>query len=136
MSVTVVLLSHSAAVARGVADLAGQMAPSATVVPVGGTPDGRLGTDADALGAAVRRALSAGQEVALLVDLGSAVLTAKTVLADLEDDWEDDLDDAPVVLVDAPFLEGAVAAVVTASTGAGLAEVVTQAELARDLRKA
>ncbi|WP_432512625.1 dihydroxyacetone kinase phosphoryl donor subunit DhaM [Kineococcus sp. SYSU DK001] len=127
MNVTVVLLSHSAAVARGVADLAGQMAPSATVVPVGGTPDGRLGTDADALESAVREAVSSGAEVALLVDLGSAVLTAKTVLADL--------DDEPVVLVDAPFLEGAVAAVVTASTGAGLAEVVAQAELARDLRK-
>ncbi|WP_432540846.1 dihydroxyacetone kinase phosphoryl donor subunit DhaM [Kineococcus sp. SYSU DK002] len=128
MSVTVVLLSHSAAVARGVADLAGQMAPSATVLAVGGTADGRLGTDADALERAVRQAVSAGDEVALLVDLGSAVLTAKTVLADL--------DDAPVALVDAPFLEGAVAAVVTASIGAGLAEVVAQAGLARDLRKA
>ncbi|WP_218884759.1 PTS-dependent dihydroxyacetone kinase phosphotransferase subunit DhaM [Kineococcus aurantiacus] len=122
------LLSHSAAVARGVADLAGQMAPSATVVPVGGTADGRLGTDADALEGAVGQALAAGEEVALLVDLGSAVLTARTVLADLDDD-------APVALVDAPFLEGAVAAVVTASTGAGLAEVVAQAELARGLRK-
>ncbi|GAA0304260.1 dihydroxyacetone kinase phosphotransfer subunit [Kineococcus aurantiacus] len=128
MSVRVVLLSHSAAVARGVADLAGQMAPSATVVPVGGTADGRLGTDADALEGAVGQALAAGEEVALLVDLGSAVLTARTVLADLDDD-------APVALVDAPFLEGAVAAVVTASTGAGLAEVVAQAELARGLRK-
>nr|WP_246314498.1 hypothetical protein [Kineococcus aurantiacus] len=122
------MLSHSAAVARGVADLAGQMAPSATVVPVGGTADGRLGTDADALEGAVGQALAAGEEVALLVDLGSAVLTARTVLADLDDD-------APVALVDAPFLEGAVAAVVTASTGAGLAEVVAQAELARGLRK-
>ncbi len=110
------------------ADLAGQMASTATVVPVGGTADGRLGTDADALEVAVEAALDAGDEVAVLVDLGSAVLTARTVLADLPDG-------AAVALVDAPFVEGAVAAVVTASTGAGLAEVVAQAELARDLRK-
>ncbi|PRY17279.1 dihydroxyacetone kinase phosphoryl donor subunit DhaM [Kineococcus rhizosphaerae] len=128
MSVRVVLLSHSAAVARGVADLAGQMGRTATVVPVGGTPDGGLGTDADALETAVAQALAAGDDVALLVDLGSAVLTAKTVLADVDEDER-------VVLVDAPFLEGAVAAVVTASTGTGLAEVVAQAELARTLRK-
>ncbi|MEW1960275.1 dihydroxyacetone kinase phosphoryl donor subunit DhaM [Kineococcus sp. NPDC059986] len=128
MSVRVVLLSHSADVARGVADLAGQMASTATVVPVGGTADGRLGTDADALEAAVEAGLAAGEEVAVLVDLGSAVLTARTVLAELPAG-------AGVALVDAPFVEGAVAAVVTASTGAGLAEVVAQAELARDLRK-
>ncbi|WP_432562623.1 dihydroxyacetone kinase phosphoryl donor subunit DhaM [Kineococcus sp. SYSU DK003] len=127
MSVRVVLLSHSADVARGVADLAGQVAGSARLVAVGGTADGRLGTDADALEQALRTAVAEGEEVAVLVDLGSAVLTARSVLLDLED--------AAVTLVDAPFLEGAVAAAVTASTGAGLAEVVAQAELARDLRK-
>lgn len=127
MSVRIVLLSHSAAVAAGVADLAAQVAGAVRVVPVGGTADGRLGTDADALEAAVRDGLSAGEEVAVLVDLGSAVLTARTVLTELDED--------PVALVDAPFVEGAVAAAVTASTGAGLAEVVAQAEMARDLRK-
>jgi len=127
MSVAIVLLSHSADVARGVADLAGQVAGRARVVAVGGTADGRLGTDAGALESVVRQALSGGDEVAVLVDLGSAVLTANSVLLDLED--------APVRLVDAPFVEGAIAAAVTASTGAGLAEVVAQAELARELHK-
>lgn len=63
----------------------------------------------------------------MLPDLGSSVLTAATALADHP---------APdVVLVDAPFVEGAVAAVVTASAGAALAEVVTAAQDARGFRK-
>lgn len=127
MSVRIVLLSHSTEVALGVADLAGQVAGTVRIVAVGGTADGRLGTDADALETALRDALARGDEVALLVDLGSAVLTAKSVLLDLDDD--------AVALVDAPFLEGTIAAAVTASTGAPLEEVVAQAELARDLRK-
>ncbi|NAZ86778.1 dihydroxyacetone kinase phosphoryl donor subunit DhaM [Kineococcus indalonis] len=129
--VRLVLLSHSAAAAAGVAELAAQVAGGAQRVrAVGGTADGGLGTSADALEEACRAALDEGADVAVLVDLGSAVLTAKAWLAELEDE-----ELARVRLVDAPFLEGAVAAAVTASTGAALAEVVAQAEVARGLRK-
>ncbi|WP_369052600.1 PTS-dependent dihydroxyacetone kinase phosphotransferase subunit DhaM [Kineococcus terrestris] len=130
MSVRLVLLSHSATAAAGVAELAGQVAGGAVLEAVGGTADGRLGTDAGALEAAARRGLDAGDDVAVLVDLGSAVLMAKAWLADLDDEELE-----RVALVDAPFLEGAVAAAVTAATGADLTEVVARAEEARALRK-
>jgi PTS hybrid protein len=46
----------------------------------------------------------------------------------------DDLPPGPL-LVDAPFVEGAVAAAVLASTGAGLATVADAAREARDVPK-
>ena len=67
--------------------------------------------------------------VAVLTDLGSAVLTVKALLAE-----GDELPEG-TRLVDAPFVEGAVAAVVTASTGAGLDAVEAAAGEAYTYRK-
>jgi PTS hybrid protein len=128
-TVGIVLLSHSRAIAEGAADVAAQVSAGAVrIVGVGGTDDGRLGTSLDALATAVDK-VSAGSGVVVIPDLGSAVLTAKAYLAD------DDARAAAVVIADAPFVEGAVAAAVTASGGAGLADVVAAAEGARDVRK-
>lgn len=73
--------------------------------------------------------MDGGAGVALLVDLGSAVLTVKTMLAE-----GDELPDGSR-LVDAPFLEGAVAAVVTASAGGDIAAVAAAASEAYEYRK-
>ncbi|UWE09765.1 PTS-dependent dihydroxyacetone kinase phosphotransferase subunit DhaM [Actinacidiphila bryophytorum] len=129
--VGVVLVSHSAEVARAVADLAAGLTGGGGDVPVapaGGGPDGGLGTSSDLIAAAAR-SVDRGAGVAVLADLGSAVLTVKALLAD---------DELPsgAQLVDAPFLEGAVAAVVTASTGADLDAVAAAAADAYTYRKA
>jgi PTS hybrid protein len=127
--VGIVLISHSRALAEGAADVAGQVsAGDVRVVGVGGTDDGRLGTSLDALASAVDK-VSAGAGVVVIPDLGSAVLTVKAYLAD------SDSAVANVVIADAPFVEGAVAAAVTAADGAALAEVLAAAEGARDVRK-
>ena len=63
----------------------------------------------------------------VLPDLGSAVLSVKVAL--------EDSDPAPAVLVDAPFVEGAVAAAVTAAGGASVGEVAEAARGARDVAK-
>ena len=63
-------------------------------------------------------------------DLGSAVLSVKVALEELDDAVREQ-----VRLVDAPFVEGAVAAAVTAATGADLAAVAAAAEQARTIRK-
>lgn len=124
--VGIVLVSHSATLAAGVRELLAQVAgPDVRVEPAGGTDDGSLGTSAEKIEAAVRAA-DAGAGVLVLADLGSAVLTTRTVLADLP---------AGPVLVDAPFVEGAVAAAVLASTGADLATVAAAAGEARDVPK-
>ncbi|WP_330328962.1 PTS fructose transporter subunit IIA [Streptomyces sp. NBC_00536] len=128
--VGIVLVSHSAAVARSVSELASAMVaggPAALVAVAGGTPDGALGTSAELIVAAAR-SVDRGAGVALIADLGSSVLTVKSLLLDEE---------LPPGsrLLDAPFLEGAVAAVVTASTGAPLDAVALAAGEAYAYRK-
>jgi PTS hybrid protein len=125
--VGIVLVSHSARLAEGAADLAAQVGGgTVTVVAAGGTDDGGLGTSPAKVAKGLRLADS-GAGVLVLPDLGSAVLT---VLALLED-----MPDANVTLADAPFVEGAVAATVTAASGANLKSVAKAAEEAWHARK-
>lgn len=129
--VGIVLVSHSAAVAASVAALARGLAgggETAPILPAGGLPDGGLGTSAELISSAAK-AVDCGAGVALLVDLGSAVLTVKALLAE-----GDELPQG-ARLVDAPFVEGAVAALVTASAGGDLDAVVAAASEAYSYRK-
>ena len=127
--VGLVLISHSRSLAEGAAELANQMSGDGVpVVAVGGTADLRLGTDPDQLAKAVIAA-SRGAGVVVIPDLGSSVLAARAYLTS-DESLPDD-----VRIADAPFVEGAVAAVVAASTGAALDVVVTAAEEARHARK-
>jgi phosphoenolpyruvate---glycerone phosphotransferase subunit DhaM len=126
-AVGIVLVSHSAELAAGAADLAAQVSGgTVTIIAAGGTDDGALGTSA----AKVERALSLaenGAGVVVLPDLGSAVLTVRAVLEDLAG--------TRVLLADAPFVEGAVAATVTAAAGGDVKAVAAAAEEARHVRK-
>jgi PTS hybrid protein len=127
-TVGIVLVSHSAELAEGAAHLAAQVSGGTVIIiPAGGTDDGRLGTSA----AKVARGLGladSGAGVVVLPDLGSAVLTVKAVL-------EDHGADTNVLLADAPFVEGAVAATVTAAAGGDVKAVAAAAEEARHVRK-
>ncbi|MER6129365.1 PTS fructose transporter subunit IIA [Streptomyces sp. NPDC001795] len=129
--VGIVLVSHSAAVAQSVAELAKGLAGGGTIAPVaaaGGTLDGGLGTSPELVCDAAAE-VDRGAGVAVLMDLGSAVLTVKALLAEGDELPEN------TRLVDAPFVEGAVAAVVTASAGADLAGVEAAATEAYSYRK-
>jgi dihydroxyacetone kinase phosphotransfer subunit len=122
-----VLVSHSARLAEGAADLAAQVSGGTVrVLAAGGTDDGGLGTSADKIAEAVAGA-DTGAGVLVLPDLGSAVLTVRAMLEDLHE--------RRVVLADAPFVEGAVAATVTAAGGADLKTVARAAEEAWNARK-
>lgn len=123
MTVGIVVVSHSASIAQGLVELAGQMAREVRIVAAGGTDDGRIGTSFELIEAAVGQAGS-GDGVAVFTDLGSAVLTTETVLEMLDDDASE------VLLVDAPLVEGTVAAAVAAAGGATLSEVVAAGESA------
>jgi PTS hybrid protein len=92
----------------------------------GGTADGELGTDEGGVRDAIRRA-DQGAGVVVLGDLGSAILTIRHVLESRAN--------GHVKLIDAPIVEGAVAAAVTASAGCPLDDVVHAAEEACDARK-
>jgi phosphoenolpyruvate---glycerone phosphotransferase subunit DhaM len=128
-TVGIVLVSHSAALAEGAAELASQVAGGTVpVIPAGGTDDGGLGTSADKVAHAIKQA-DRGAGVLIVPDLGSAVLTVRALLADPEDL------PGPVELVDAPFIEGVVAATVIAAAGADIAAVRGAAEEAWHARK-
>ena len=125
--VGIVLVSHSARLAEGAADLAGQVSGGTVrVLAAGGTEDGALGTSLEKVSRAVAGA-EAGAGVVVLPDLGSAVLTVRAML-------EATLG-SRVDLADAPFVAGAVAATVTAAAGADLKTVAQAAEEAWHARK-
>jgi phosphoenolpyruvate---glycerone phosphotransferase subunit DhaM len=119
--VALVVVSHSATLAAGVVELAGQMAPDVTLIAVGGTADGGIGTDFDAVSAALERV---GHAV-LLYDLGSAKMTADLAVESLDDPGR-------ARVVDAPLVEGAVAAAVAAQGGADLDGVAAAAVRGED----
>lgn len=125
--VGIVVVSHSPDIAAGTVALAGQMAgPEVPIEGVGGAADGGLGTDADRIEAALDGA-DQGDGVVVLGDLGSAILTVRSVLEDREGE--------AVRLVDAPIVEGAIAAAVSASAGLSIDDVVRAAEEARVVPK-
>jgi dihydroxyacetone kinase phosphotransfer subunit len=128
--VALVLVSHSAAIADGLAELVAQVAgPDVKIVAAGGGPDGTIGTDGGRVLAALRDA-SAGAGAVVLMDLGSSILAVRAALAELSPDERGRL-----AIVDAPLVEGAIAAGVTASTGAGRDETARAAEEARAATK-
>jgi PTS hybrid protein len=124
--VGLVLVSHSEDIAKGLAELAGQMAGPDVQIEAAGAPDGTLGTDDGRVRDAIRRANS-GEGVVVIGDLGSAILTVRHVL--------ERNGNGVVRLADAPFVEGAVAAAVVSSVGADIEAVVKAAEDARGANK-
>jgi PTS hybrid protein len=128
--VGLVLVSHSEELASGLAELARQVAgPDVEIVAAAGGPNGSLGTDGARVLEALREGARGGGAV-VLMDLGSSVLSVKAAMAELEPEELEHLR-----VVDAPFVEGTIAAAVTASTGASAAEVARAAEDARDVAK-
>ncbi len=117
--VALVLVSHSRLIAEGTKELAAQMAPDVHIGVSGGNPNGGLGTSFDAVQMVTGEALrsSKGAGVVLVSDLGSAAMTVDTII-EFSDD-PDLLRHAP-----GPFVEGAIAAAVSAQNGGSLGEVV------------
>jgi PTS hybrid protein len=131
VSVGIVLVSHSAKLAEGLAELAAQMAPDVTILPAGGLTDGSIGTDYDEVVAATQRADS-GDGVVLLYDLGSAQMTAELAVESLADP-------SAAIVADGPLVEGAIAAAVAAQAGRdrkAVAEAAATAGIPEDLAPA
>jgi len=134
VTVGILVVSHSAAIATGTVELARQMAADVPLVAAGGTEDGGIGTSFEAITEGIG-ALSSADAVVVLCDLGSAYLTTDTAL-----DFLDEADRARVHVSQAPLVEGTVAAAVAAQTGgdvdAVLAAAASAAASAEDVSSA
>jgi PTS hybrid protein len=130
--VGLVLISHSGALVEGLRDMVAQVAGDDVPLAIaGGTEDGRLGTSAPRIGAAIRSTLDAGADAVLvLLDLGSAALSLELALEELADDER-----GRIRVSEAPLVEGAILAAVQASVGAGIDEVAAAADRAASMAK-
>jgi phosphoenolpyruvate---glycerone phosphotransferase subunit DhaM len=129
-AVTLILVSHSAEIASGLAEMAAQIAgPAVPIVAAGGAVDGSLGTDGGRVLEALRAAAN-GSGAVVLVDLGSSVLSVRAALNELSPEEIRHLS-----VADAPLVEGTIAAAVAASIGCSHAEAARAAEEARTVAK-
>jgi dihydroxyacetone kinase phosphotransfer subunit len=122
-NVGIVIVSHSADVARGTADMVRQMVGEEVPVAFcGGDPGGGLGTNVEAIMHAIDKAWS-DKGVAILVDLGGAETNSEMAI-----ELQPAERQGKIVVCNAPIVEGAVMAATEASGGATLQDVKRTAE--------
>ena len=123
MTVGLVVVSHSRALARAAVALAQEMlhGKQIRIAIAAGLDDTTFGTDASQIVDAITAA-DQGAGVVVLMDLGSAVLSAELALELLDDDVREQ-----VVLCPAALVEGLVVAAVAAANGADRGEVAAEA---------
>jgi dihydroxyacetone kinase phosphotransfer subunit len=124
-----VIVSHSAKLAEGVVELALSLQPDLSVRAAGGTDDGRLGTSAERIHRAILE-VDNPDGVLILVDLGSAVMSAEIAL-----EWLSDEQQRRVLISDAPLVEAAVIVATSAGLGLSLTELEAVAQEARSFPK-
>jgi len=120
-----VIVSHSQTLADGVVELTKMMADG---VPIraGGLEDGGFGTSYEKIANAIEEIYS-DDGVIVLMDMGSAVMTAEMVL--------EAMPERKLILADCPLVEGAVAATVSAIAGSSLDEIMDELPDVRELKK-
>lgn len=120
------IISHSAQIARGVKELADQMTKGQVPIgAAGGTIEGDLGTSTDLIHEAI---VSLGQasEVLVFVDMGSAVMSAEMAL---------EQSGLPHRITGAPLVEGTLVAAIEATRpGSTLVEIAAAAERALEAK--
>ncbi len=121
--VSIVIVSHSAEVAKGAADMVREMVGNEVrVAHCGGNPEGGLGTNVPAIMEAIQ-SVYGPQGVAMLIDLGGAETNSEMAIEMLPAEMQ-----GKVVICNAPIVEGAVMAATEAAGGSTLAEVRATAE--------
>ena len=124
--VGIVIVSHSQKLAEGVVEIATMMAADAPIAAAGGLGEGGFGTSFERITEAVQD-VDQGDGGAILMDMGSAVMTAEMVC--------EALDDTKIRLLDAPLVEGAVLAAVESQMGTSLDDLAAKIGEAREVRK-
>ena len=123
---SIVIVSHSQKLAEGVVEVAKMMAQNVTVIAAGGKENGELGTSYEKIAAAINEVYT-DDGTAILMDMGSAVMTAEIVL--------ESMDERRLKLIDAPIVEGAILAAIEAAAETSLEDLPEKMQQARDVRK-
>ena len=110
-----VIVSHCQKLAEGVVELTKMMAEDVPILPAGGLEDGDFGTSFEKIQNAVEEVYS-DDGVIILMDMGSAVMTAEMVIESMEG--------RKIVMADCPLVEGAVTATCDADSGMSLEEIM------------
>lgn len=121
-----VVVSHSGKLAEGVVDLAGMMAKDVPIAAAGGLEDGGFGTSFDKIQRAVEQVYS-DDGVIILMDMGSAVMTAEMVIESMEG--------KKIRMADCPVVEGAVTGTIDADAGMSLEEILEELEQVGEQKK-
>jgi len=122
--VGIVIVSHSKQLAEGVRELAAQMVQGKVTLAIAGgidDPENPLGTDATQVQQAIASVYSE-DGVVVLMDLGSALMSAEMALEFLPEEQRD-----RVYLCEAPLVEGAIAAAVASASGSDIEQVIAEA---------
>jgi len=130
--VGIVLVTHSAALAQAVKELAEQMVGGSVPIGLAGGIDDKdhpFGTDATRISAAIESVCS-DDGTLVLMDMGSSLLSAGLALEFLPEEKRN-----KVLLCEAPLVEGTIAAAVRSEGGGTLAEVAREARNALSVKQ-
>ena len=120
--ISLIILSHSKKIVEGIKELAYQMVKDVNIYAIGGTADGGIGSDYNAMNDVVIDALSKG-EALVLFDLGSTVMTMQMIIDELEESEKE-----KIRIVDAALVEGSIQATVDIEIGKDFNEIIKNLE--------
>lgn len=121
-----VIVSHSRALAESIVEFTRVMADGVPVRAAGGLEDGSFGTSFDRIMEAVED-IYTEDGVLILMDMGSAVMTAEVVI--------EALGDKKVKMADCPVVEGAVAGTISAAGGMDMEKLLKELETVGNIKK-
>ena len=128
MKKSILLVSHSQQLTDGLKAMIEDMSDSETVTlfSLGGTAEGELGSDPTKIVEAVNQSPDA-EQILVFADLGSALLNAELAYDMLEPEQQ-----TRYHLIDAPLVEGAFAAAITAGFSDDLSQITAEAQKAAE----
>lgn len=128
MKKSILLVSHSQQLTDGLKAMIEDMSDSETVTlfSLGGTAEGELGSDPTKIVEAVNQSPDA-EQILVFADLGSAILNAELAYDMLEPEQQ-----TRYHLIDAPLVEGAFAAAITAGFSDDLSQITAEAQKAAE----
>lgn len=128
MKKSILLVSHSQQLTDGLKAMIEDMSDSETVTlfSLGGTAEGELGSDPTKIVEAVNQSPDA-EQILVFADLGSAVLNAELAYDMLEPEQQ-----TRYHLIDAPLVEGAFVAAITAGFSDDLSQITAEAQKAAE----